>query len=229
VEAADPAIQALRRVQAVPGNGRVYRTCVIGGIPEHSPAEHVRRPSVPAGSPAPGFTHLQSEALLTAARDSPDPCDLALAAMPGLLGLRIFQATGTNIGDLGEHGHRVLRVCGKGTKVILVPLPPAAGKAIERAAGIRYDRSRHNLDRHPNYILAAYMTSGRSELPPHSQFGPRSARRVRCPLARSSCVAGHFGCNLSGSARWDLPRGFLGRNRILGTARVPDLRRAAWI
>ena len=155
--------------------------------------------------------------------------------MLGLLGLRIFEASGANIADLGEeHGHRVLRVCGKGTKVVLVPLPPAVGRAIERAADgrsagpillnsrgtrmdrhaatrrprilaaaagvrigrthphmprhtfvttmldagvdlrdvqiaarhadprttMRYDRARNNLDRHPNYILAAYMASG---------------------------------------------------------------------
>jgi site-specific recombinase XerD len=142
---------------------------------------------------------------------------------------------GSTIADLGEeHGHRVLRVCGKGGKVVLVPLPPAVGRAIDRAvsertagpillnragnrmdrhaatrrlkhlaksAGIRmprmhphmlrhtfvttmldagvplrdvqiaarhvdprttmrYDRTRRNLDRHPNYILAAYMASG---------------------------------------------------------------------
>jgi integrase/recombinase XerD len=128
----------------------------------------------------------------------------------------------------------VLRVCGKGGKVVLVPLPPAVGRAIERAVDIRqdgpilltrrgtrmdrhcatrrlrrlaestglrlprmhphmlrhsfvttmldagvdlrdvqiaarhadprttmrYDRARKNLDRHPNYILAAYMASG---------------------------------------------------------------------
>src|ERR1700733_12123235 len=65
-----------------------YRTCVIDGLLEHSPAEHVRRPSVPAESPTLGFTHLQFEALLTAARESPSPCDFALVAMLGLLGLR---------------------------------------------------------------------------------------------------------------------------------------------
>ena len=190
---------------------------------------------MPAESPTLGFTHLQFEALLTAARESPNPSDFALVAMLGLLGLRIFEATGADIADLGEeHGHRVLRVCGKGTKVVLVPLPPAVGRAIDRAIGLadaraypaqqprhpdgpprrhpppaparrgrrhpghqghphmlrhtyvttmldagvdlrdvqiaarhadprttmRYDRARQNLDRHPNYILAAYMASG---------------------------------------------------------------------
>src|SRR5450755_579719 len=56
--------------------------------------------------------------------------DFALVAMLGLLGLRIFEATGADIGDLGEaHGHRVLRVCGKGGKIVLVPLPPAVARA----------------------------------------------------------------------------------------------------
>jgi integrase len=99
-----------------------YRTCVLDGILEHSPAEHVRRPAVPAESPTLGFTHLQFEALLTTARESPNPCDFALVAMLGLLGLRIFEATAADIADLGEeHGHRVLRVCGKATKIVLVP------------------------------------------------------------------------------------------------------------
>ena len=125
-------------------------------------------------------------------------------------------------------------MCGKGSKVVLVPLPPAVGRAIDRSIGartggpillntrgarmdrhaatrrlqhlaetagvpiarphphmlrhtfvttmldagvdlrdvqiaarhadprttIRYDRARKNLDRHPNYILAACMASG---------------------------------------------------------------------
>ena len=55
-----------------------YKTCVIDGLLEHSPAEHVRRPAVPAESPTLGFTHLQFEALLTAARESAHPYDFAL-------------------------------------------------------------------------------------------------------------------------------------------------------
>ena len=75
--------------------------------------------------------------------------------MLGLLGLRIFEATGSDIADLGEeHGHRVLRVCGKGTKVVLVPLPPAVGRAIDRAIGNRtrgpvlLNRRGARMDRH---------------------------------------------------------------------------------
>jgi len=49
---------------------------------------------------------------------------------------RLLRATGTDIADLGEeHRHRVLRVCGKGIKTGLVPLPPAVGRAIDRTAG----------------------------------------------------------------------------------------------
>ncbi len=221
-----------RRVSVVAG---FYRTCVIDQVITASPADYVRRPNVPPESPTLGLSHLQFEALLTAARISINPNDFALVTMLGLLGLRIFEACGANIADLGEeHGHRVLRVHGKGGKVVLTPLSPAVQRAVERAvsgrtdgpillnlravrmdrhaatrrlkhlaeeAGVRlprmhphmlrhtfvttmhdagvdlrdvqiaarhadprttmrYDRARKNLDRHPNYILAAYMASG---------------------------------------------------------------------
>jgi site-specific recombinase XerD len=221
-----------RRLSVVVG---FYRVCVIDAILAHSPADYVRRPVVPPESPTLGLGHLQFEALITTARQSDNRNDFALIAMLGLLGLRIFEACGANIGDLGEeHGHRVLRVRGKGGKVVLIPLPPAVARALDRAvegreggpilrnthgarmdrhaatrrlkhlaaaAGVRmprmhphmlrhtfvttmldagvslrdvqiaarhadprttmrYDRARKNLDRHPNYILAAYMASG---------------------------------------------------------------------
>jgi integrase/recombinase XerD len=221
-----------RRLSIVVG---FYRVCVIDGLLPHSPADYVRRPPVPAESPTLGLGHLQFEALITTARLSTNPNDFALVALLGLLGLRIFEACGASISDLGEeHGHRVLRVRGKGGKVVLIPLPPAVGRAIDRAAGdrndgpilrnmlggrmdrhaatrrlkhlaatagirmprmhphmlrhtfvttmldagvslrdvqiaarhadprttMRYDRARKNLDRHANYILAAFMASG---------------------------------------------------------------------
>jgi hypothetical protein len=49
-----------------------YRTCVIDGVLTHSPAEHVRRLHVSSDSPTLGLTNLQLEALLVAARNSPN-------------------------------------------------------------------------------------------------------------------------------------------------------------
>ncbi len=65
-----------------------------------SPSEYVRRPRVPVESPTLGLTHLQFEALLTAAKHSPNRCDFALVTMLGLLGLRIFEATGSEFRTL---------------------------------------------------------------------------------------------------------------------------------
>ena len=91
-------------------------------------------PDRAAGVTTLGLTHLQFEALPTAARDSANINGFALVAMLGLLGLRIFEACAADITDLGEeHGHRVLRVVGRGTKVVLVPLPPAVARATDRA------------------------------------------------------------------------------------------------
>jgi integrase/recombinase XerD len=184
-----------------------------------------------------------------------------------LLGLRIFEATGANIADLGEeHGHRVLRVHGKGDKSCASPLPPAVSRALDQAidqrvagsilltqrgrrmdrhaatrrlrhlataAGMllprmhphmlrhtfvttsfdtdvdlrdvqiaarhadprttmRYDRARQNLDRHPNYILAAYMASatttmkrcGCSSTPRRDKRRSKLSCPFCCPVAR---------------------------------------------
>jgi site-specific recombinase XerD len=48
-----------RRLSVVVG---FYRVCVIDTILEHSPADYVRRPTVPAESPTLGLGHLQFEA-----------------------------------------------------------------------------------------------------------------------------------------------------------------------
>src|SRR3954452_22209026 len=120
-----------RRLSVVVG---FYRVCVIDQILAHSPADYVRRPPMPTDSPTLGLGHLQFEALLTTARLSGNRNDFALIAMLGLLGLRIFEACRGSLGDLGEeHGHRVLKVRGKGDKTLLIPLPPAVARAIEHA------------------------------------------------------------------------------------------------
>ncbi len=185
-----------RRMSVVAG---FYRTCVINAVLEHSPAEYVRRPNVPAESPTLGLTHLQFEAMLTTAKESTNRCDFALVAMLGLLGLRIFEATGSDIEDLGEeHGHRVLRIHGKGDKVVLVPLPPAVARAIERATDNRSSgpilltRRHTRMDphwRHP--ATATPRRASRREAAAHaSPHAPahlrhHDARRRRRPTRRA--------------------------------------------
>lgn len=61
----------------------------------------MRRPTVPPESPTLGLAHPQFEAMLTTARESVNANDFALAAMLGMLGLRILATTGADI-DLGE-------------------------------------------------------------------------------------------------------------------------------
>ena len=47
---------------------------------------------------------------------------------------------------------------------------------------MRYDRARKNLDRHPNYILAAYMASG--TLPNNASLAAHAAGDARhCRIA----------------------------------------------
>ncbi|MGO0577664.1 tyrosine-type recombinase/integrase [Ornithinimicrobium panacihumi] len=141
-----------RRVSVVAG---FYRTAVIDGLLPASPAEHVRRPHVPPESPTLRLSHLQFEAMLHTARTSDNINDFALVVLLGLLGLRIFEACGANVEDLREeHGHRVLKVRGKGGKVVLVPLPPAAQRALERSIDNRttgpvlLNRRGVRMDRH---------------------------------------------------------------------------------
>ncbi|MFG1606810.1 tyrosine-type recombinase/integrase [Actinoplanes sp. NPDC049265] len=87
---------------------------------------------MPTDSPTLELGHLQFEALLTTARLSANRNDFALTAMLGLLGLRIFEACGAKITDLGEeHGHCVLKVRGKGDKTVLVPLARSIEHATE--------------------------------------------------------------------------------------------------
>ena len=91
-----PATTA-RRLSTVAG---FYRFAVIDGYLDRSPAEYVRRPHVPEESQALGLDRMQLGALVSVARAS-SPDDAALVTMLGLLGLRISEACGADIADLG--------------------------------------------------------------------------------------------------------------------------------
>lgn len=89
------------------------------------------KPSTAALVTTAGLSHLRFEAVITAAWLPANSNDFVLVAMPGLLGLRSSKPA-ADIDGLGEeHGHRVLKVRGKGGKVAPVPLPTAVARAID--------------------------------------------------------------------------------------------------
>lgn len=81
--------------------------------------------------------------LPTAARESRGWCAFAPVAMLGLLELRIFEATGATIADLGEEpGHRVTRCAAKAPRSSLSPA--ASGRPGYRPVH-RYPHQQANL------------------------------------------------------------------------------------
>lgn len=121
--------------------------------------------------------------------------DFALVAMPGLLGLRILEAVGADISDLGEeHGHRALRVHGKGSKVVSIPLPPAIGRVSGRAGAGRSGSTamvpgwtaarptRHRLARAGVVLLyRGWPPAGRPPQPRHDLCPTRMVKRLATP------------------------------------------------
>jgi integrase/recombinase XerD len=106
---------------------------------EHSPAAHLRRPRLDYDSHATGLDRNELGALLVAAGLGP-PSEHALISLLALNGLRVFEATGANIENLGvERGHRTLVITRKGGKVVTIPLAPRTARAIDLAVGERVD------------------------------------------------------------------------------------------
>lgn len=69
--------------------------------------------------------------MLLAARDD-NPRDFLLIALLGLNGLRVSEAIGANVPDLGSSGgHRTLQVTRKGSKRGVIPLAPIVVNSID--------------------------------------------------------------------------------------------------
>jgi integrase/recombinase XerD len=123
-----------RRLSTVAG---FYRFAAIDGVIEHSPAEYVRRPRIDTESATLGLDRMELSAFI-AEGAAAGPVDHALACLLGLLGLRVSEACGIDIGDLSaERGHRTVTVLGKGAKLALIPMPPRVARAVDLVAGER--------------------------------------------------------------------------------------------
>jgi integrase/recombinase XerD len=116
-----------------------YRYAVEEEFLDHSPAAHVRRPRLDYESHATGLDRNELGALLVAAGLG-RPAEHALISLLALNGLRVSEATGANIENLGvDRGHRTLVVTRKGGKVVTIPLAPRTARAIDLAVGERSD------------------------------------------------------------------------------------------
>jgi site-specific recombinase XerD len=209
-----------------------YKYGVGEDVIARNPVANVKRPKVGTDTVSTGLDRDELAALIGAAQGD-NPRSFALVLLLGFNGLRISEALGAGVEDLGtERGHRVLRIRRKGGKAATVPLAPRTAEAIDAYVGDRtsgplfatatgkrwqrseawrtlrrlarravpgkattlhphdlrhafvtlsldagaslrdvqdaaghadprttrrYDRARHNLDRHPTYLLASQL------------------------------------------------------------------------
>jgi integrase/recombinase XerD len=116
-----------RKLAALSG---YYRFAEDEGLIARSPVR-VRRPRGNGDSQKMGLDRDETRALVRAARAS-SPRDHALVLVLALNGLRISEALGADVADLGtERGHRTLRIVRKGGKHAAVPLAPVTGEAVD--------------------------------------------------------------------------------------------------
>jgi integrase len=115
---------------------------------------HVRRPRLDYESHATALDRNELGAMLVAAGLAGGR-DHALTALLALNGLRVSEAIGADIGNLGlERGHRTLTVVRKGGKVVTIPLAPRTARSIDLTIGGRLDgpillgRDGRRLNRH---------------------------------------------------------------------------------
>ena len=124
-----------RRLSTVCG---FYRFAHIDGRITSNPAQYVRRPQVHP-STSRGMDRSELGVFLFAAERYDQP-HAALAVLLGLNGLRVSEACGTNIEDLGfERGHRTLQILGKGNKPATIPLVPRTARTIDLAIGEQHE------------------------------------------------------------------------------------------
>lgn len=124
-----------RRLSTVCG---YYRFAHIDGRISSNPAQYVRRPRVHPATQR-GMDRGELASFLYSA-DRTSTMHAALAVLLGLNGLRVGEACGANVEDLGfERGHRTLQIVGKGNKPAGIPLVPRTARTLDLAIGERSD------------------------------------------------------------------------------------------
>jgi len=169
-----------------------YRYAEEEGLITISPAVHVRRPRLDYESHATGLDRNEVGAMLVAAGLG-SPQERALLSLLALNGLRVSEAIGANIEQLGiERGHRTLTILRKGGKVVTIPLAPRTARAVDLAIGERsegpifrtVDGTR--LDRHAAARMVRRVTR-RAGI--NKRVGPHTLRHAFITAALDAGVA----------------------------------------
>jgi integrase/recombinase XerD len=125
------------------------------------------------------------------------PPEHALISLLAINGLRISEALGADIDDLGlDRGHRTPTVLRKGGKLVTIPLVPRTARAIDLAIGerltgpifLRVDGGR--MDRHSAGRIVrrvAHHAGLAKKISPHTLLHRREARRWRWSGDPTSC------------------------------------------
>lgn len=115
-----------------------YRYAELDEYVTSNPAAHVRMPVIDDETRTQGLSRPELSDLLAAAEASGKPNDRVLVHLLGLNGLRISEALGIDVDDLGhERGFHVVRVLRKGGRHELIPLAPPTSWAVTQLVGAR--------------------------------------------------------------------------------------------
>jgi integrase/recombinase XerD len=169
-----------------------YRYAEEEGVIERSPAVHIRRPRIDYESHVAQLDRNELGVILVTAGLS-SPRDHALVSLLALNGLRVSEAIGIDIENLGmERGHRTLTVLRKGGKLVTMPLAPRVARAVDLAIGERLegpvfvDHERQRLDRHAAGRIVRRIAK-RADIT--KRVGPHTLRHAFITAAQLGTVA----------------------------------------
>jgi site-specific recombinase XerD len=185
------AASIARRTSAVHG---FYRYAARHNAVAGSPFTGIARPAVDDESMSTGLTREQVHALFTAAR-AHSPRSEALVRLLVLNGLRISEALGARIEDLGhDRGHRVLTIRRKGGRRAKTPLTPDVQVALDVVVGERgtgplfTSATGKPLDRTAAWRLLRRLAHD-AGLPSADRISPHSARHTYATTALDAGVS----------------------------------------
>jgi hypothetical protein len=172
----------------------LYRYAVEEGLLDRSPAVHVRRPRLDYESNATGLDRNEVGAMLVAAGLA-GARDHALISLLALNGLRVSEAIGADIEQLGlERGHRTLVIHRKGGKTVTIPLPHAPpGRSISLSGSDATVRSSATAPvvvsiamARPGSCDASRVEPGSTSESDHTRSATRSSPQHSMPVSRSA-------------------------------------------